>query len=415
MNIKINIKYEIAKVLLIAALGTAQAYAAADCSKPEKTEAEMSEDTYGTIQSAMELASKQKQGEAIEKLSKISDKGTDFEKATVNYNLGLIHNSKSDYPNAVKAFAKALSTNALPQKQREQLQYNLGQLYIVTGQNDEGIKTLQNYMANACQPITADAHIFLANALSEKKRYAEALPQIDLAISKSKEAKELWYQMKLAIAYDQKDFKACAEALVLLIGKVPEKSEYWKQLSGIFLELKSEPEAVAVLALAEKQGMLQKPAEVKNLYGVYMMMEIPYKAGTFLEDAMAKNRVPADEANLSALSDAWINAREMTKAETTLKKLASMSEKGDYYYKLGGIYGDNERWKESKEMLEKALSKGGLKRPGEAWMRIAMANYSMKDNIAAIAALQKAITFDESRKQAGEWLHALNAQVAAAP
>jgi hypothetical protein len=39
----------------------------------------------------------------------------------------------------------------------------------------------------------------------------------------------------------------------------------------------------------------------------------------------------------------------------------------------------------------------------------------MKDNIAAIAALQKAITFDESRKQAGEWLHALNAQVAAAP
>jgi len=410
----ISLQREIAKVLLIGLFGVSQVYAA-DCNKQEKIETEMSEETYDVIQSAMELASKQKTAEAVEKLSKIADKGTDYEKATVNNNLGLIFSSKNDYANAVKAFAKALSTNALPQKQREQLQYNLGQLYIATNQYDEGIKTLQNYMQNACQPITADAHIFLANALTEKKRYAEALPQIDLAISKAKEAKELWYQMKLAIAYDQKDYKSCAEALVLLIGKVPEKAEYWKQLSGVFLELKSDPEATAVLALAERQGMLQKPQEVKNLYSIYMMMESPYKAGMLLEDAMAKNRLPADEANLSALSDAWINAREMAKAETTLKKLASMSEKGDYYYKLGGMYGDNERWKESKEMLEKALAKGGLKRPGDVWMRIAMANYSMKDNMAAIAALQKAITFDESRKQAGEWLHALNAQVAAAP
>jgi tetratricopeptide (TPR) repeat protein len=169
---------------------------------------------------------------------------------------------------------------------------------------------------------------------------------------------------------------------------------------------------VAVLALAEKQGFLQKPTEVKNLYNVYMMLELPYKAGSLLEEAMAKNRVPADEANLSSLSDAWINAREVGKAETTLKKLASMSDKGDYYYKLGAMYGDNERWKDSKEMLEKALAKGGLKRPGEVWMRLAVANYGLKDNPASIAALQKAITFDESRKQAGEWLRALSAQQA---
>lgn len=410
----INLRCEIAKVLLVAVLGSAPAFAA-DCGKPEKQDSEMTEETYSTVQSAMELVSKQKPGEAIEKLSKIADKGSDYEKATVNYNLGLVHSSKNDYPNAVKAFAKALSTNALPQKQREQLQYNLGQLYIVVGQFDDGIKTLQSYMANACAPISAEAHIFLANALSEKKRYSEALPQIDLAISKTKEPKELWYQMKLAIAYDQKDFKSCAEALVLLIGRVPEKSDYWKQLSSVFYEMKSDAESLAVLALAEKQGMLQKPTEVKNLYSVYMMLESPYKAGTLLEDAMAKNRIPADETNLSSLSDAWINARETTKAEATLKKLASMSEKGDYYFKLGAMYGDNERWKDSKEMLEKALAKGGLKKPGDAWMRIAVASYGMKDNQGAIAALQKAITFDESRKQAGDWLRALNAQVAAAP
>lgn len=410
----IKLRSEIAKILLIASLGLGTQVYAAECGKPEKQEGEMGEDTYETVQSATELLSKQKTAEAIDKLVKISDKGSDYDKAYVNYNLGIAYSSKNDYQNAVKAFAKALTTDSLPRTQREQLQYNLGQLYIVVGQYDDGIKVLQNYIANACGTVSAEAHIFLANALTEKKRYSEALPQIDLAISKSKEAKELWYQMKLAIAYEQKDFKSCAEALVLLIGKVPEKSDYWKQLSSVFYEMKNDAESLAVLSLAEKQGMLQKPAEVKNLYSVYMMLESPYKAGALLEDAIAKNRVPADETNLSALSDAWINARESDKAETTLKKLASMSDKGDYYYKLGAMYGDNERWKESKEMMEKALAKGGLKKPGEVWMRLAVAHYGMKDNPGAIAALQKAITFDESRKQAGEWLRALSATQASA-
>jgi tetratricopeptide (TPR) repeat protein len=386
---------------------------AADCAKEDKVVREMGEGTYASVQAAMELLGKQKSGEAIEKLSKLADSGSDYEKAVVNYNLGVAHSSKNDYPNAIKAFAKALTTNALPQNQREQLQFNLGQLHIIAGQNEEGIKVLQDYLAKACGPVAAEPHIFLANALAERKRYAEALPQIDLAISKSKEPKEQWLQLKLAVSYEIKDFKACAEALVLLIGRVPEKAEYWRQLSSVLYEMKDEPQSVAVLALAERQGFVQKPNEIKNLFNVYMMMESPYKAGLLLEDAMAKNRVPADESNLGSLSDAWINAREANRAEVTLKKLAAISEKGDYYYKLGAMYGDNERWKESKEVLEKALQKGGTKRMGDVWMRLAVAQYGLKDTSGAIASLQKAVKFDESRKQAGDWLRALSAQVAA--
>lgn len=395
--------------LLFAAGG---AWAAVDCSKQEKQEGEMSESTYADVQSAMELLSKSKTAEAIEKLSKMADKGSEYEKALVNYNLGIAYSSKNDFPNAVKAFAKAISANGLPRSQREQVQYNLGQLYIVVGQHDDGIKVLQEYIANACGTVPAEAHIFLANALSERKRYQEAVPQIDLAISKAKQPKEQWLQMKLAINYELKDYKACAEALVQLLGMVPEKSDYWKQLSSVFYEMKSDAESVAVLALAERQGFIQKPNEVKNLYSVYMMMEVPYKAGLLMQDAIEKNKIPGDETNLSSMADAWINAREMTRAETTLKKLAAMAEKGDYYYKLGAMYGDNEKWAESKEMLEKALQKGGLKRTGEVWMRLAVAHYGMKDNPGAIAALQKALTFEESRKQAGEWLRALGGQAA---
>src|SRR5215831_4222542 len=399
---------------IVAALfATSLAHAAPpECSKPEKLETDMGESVYNTLQTAMDLLSKKKYDEAIEKLTKSADSGSAYEKAVVNYNLGFAYSAKPDNASAVKAFAKALSFNALPRAQREQLQYNLGQLYIIAGQHENGVKTLQDYITKACGTVPAEAHIFLANALTEQKRYKEALPQIDLALSKEKTPKEMWVQMKLAVSYELKDFPTCAQALVQLIGIVPAKPEYWRQLSSLFYEMKRDTESVAVLALAERQGFVSKPAEIKNLYSVYMMLELPFKAGMLMQDAIDKNRLPVDEKNLESMADAWINARELPKAETTLKKLAAMSEKGDYYFKLGGMYGDNERWKESKEMLEKALEKGNLKHPGEAWMRLAVANYSLKNAQGAIAALQKAVTYDDTRKQAGEWLRHLSSQFA---
>ncbi len=129
---------------------------------------------------------------------------------------------------------------------------------------------------------------------------------------------------------------------------------------------------------------------------------------------MDKGKVPGDEKTLESIADAWINARESSRAEATLKKLAGISEKGEYYFKLGAMYGDDERWKESREMLEKAISKGGLKHTGEAWMRLAVADYSMKQVPAAVDALQKASGFDETRKQASEWLKHLGSQAALA-
>jgi tetratricopeptide (TPR) repeat protein len=393
------------------ALAVAGACAApvADCTvDPKQTAGDMSESVYNTLQSAVDLVSKQKYGEAIDKLSKIADSGSTYEKAVVNYNLGFAYSAMNDHSNATRAFAKSLAADALPRSQREQLQFNLGQLYIVTGQYDEGIKTLQTYVSQACNPVPPDAHIFLANALTERKRYREALPEIDLAISQSKTVKEPWLQLRLAVAYELKDYNNAAQALVQLISMAPAKPEYWKQLSSMFYEMKSDGQSAAVLALAERQGYLQKPAEIHNLYSLYMTIDMPFEAGMLLQDAMDKGRIPADEKSLESVADAWINARESEKAQSVLKKLAAMSDRGDYYFKLGAMYGDEERWKDSKEMLEKALQKGGLKRTGEAWMRLAVANYSLKNTSAAIAALQKAITFDETRAQAGEWLRHLS-------
>src|SRR5688500_1604231 len=125
----------IASLLLFAA---ASAHAV-DCANPRKSAGSMSESVYRAVQAATDLISKQKHAEAIEKLAKLADSGSDYEQAVVNYNLGFVYSSRNDLTSAAKSFARALELNALPQSQHEQLQYNLGQLYIVAGQFGPGI------------------------------------------------------------------------------------------------------------------------------------------------------------------------------------------------------------------------------------------------------------------------------------
>jgi tetratricopeptide (TPR) repeat protein len=252
---------------------------AADCANPRKAVGAMSEVYYRGVESAMDLMTKSKYNEAIDRLSKMTDGGSDYEKAIVYYNLGFAYSSKNELGNAAKSFEKSLSLNAMPQQQYDQILFNLGQLYVADKQYEVGVRTLERYIAESCTAVTADAHIFLAQAYLEQKKYREALPQDDLAISKSKQVKETWLQLKLAINYELKNYKACAETLVKLISMVPAKADYWKQLSGMFTELKQDAQAVAVLALADRQGFMTTPNEIKNLYTVYMMVDLPYKAG----------------------------------------------------------------------------------------------------------------------------------------
>lgn len=378
----------------------------------QKATPNLSDDVIDDLREASVLLGEKKTDQAIEKLKKLVNKGEDYDKAMVNYNLGIAYSDKNDLAGSAGAFAKALSYDALSIQNSEQMRLNLGQLYVASGQFDLGIDALRDYMAKSCGVVSPDAHVFLASALAERKRFPEALAEVDIALGKSKVPKESWIQFKLGLLYEAKDYKASAETLLELIALNAGKSDYWKQLAGVLLQMEDSTQAAAVLALAERQGMLASAEDIRNLYNTYMIIGEPQKAAQLMDAAISDKKLPLDEKNLESVSNAWINARENEKAEATLKQLASMAERGEYYFRLGAMYGDQERWKDSREMLEKALQKGGLKKPGEAWFRIAVASYGANDVKGAIAALQKSLAFEDTKAQASEWLRSLSTQPA---
>lgn len=391
-----------AMMAAVPALGHAQS---APAKKERKATGTLSESTYRQLERIHELIAKNRNAEALEKLTGLLDRaGNDYEKAVVHQTAAFVYVSQNNYKAAIKAFETALQLDALPQQPYEQMLYNVAQLYFQDGQTEKAVTVLERYFDEATVAPPADAHILLASVYADRKRFRDALPQVDQALSKVKEPKESWLQLKLALHYELKQFPQCAEVLVRLIQIAPQKEDYWKQLSSVFFDIKQDKESLAVLALAERQGFLDTETEIRNLASIYLLLDIPLKAAGVLQRGLDRKILKADEKTLSLLGDAWTMAREYDKAEPVLKQAAAVADKGDIYFRLGQIYIEDERWKLALEMMEKAQAKGGLKKPGEAAFLEGVAAFNAGNRARAIGALQRAMNYDESRNNAAQWL-----------
>jgi tetratricopeptide (TPR) repeat protein len=379
---------------------------------PRKAKGTISEGAYKRLERVIEAIGKGEYAESEKKLKELQENARgEYEKAIVLQTLGFVYASQEKIAQAVKTFEEALAQNALPQQPHEQMMFNIAQLYVSDDKWDQGIKALNNYMEESCNPLP-DAHILLASIYAERKRFRESLQQVDLALAKAKTPKEPWLQLKLALHFELKEFSKCAEVLVQLVALVPTKEDYWKQLSGILFEIKKDPEALGVLALAERRGYINEENEYRNLSNLYMYLQVPLKAATILQRGVDDKQVKADEKNLEALANAWLMAREYKKAEVAMKRAAEVSEKGELYKRLGQIQIENEDWKGALSSLTQAQKKGGVKEPGELAFLTGVVAVELKEWKRAEAALREAMGHEKTAKIATEWFNHLQAEYA---
>ena len=379
---------------------------------PRKAKGTISEGTYKRLERVIDMIGKGNNSEAEAKLNELNESARgDYEKAIILQTLGFVYATTKRESQAIKTFESALATEALPQQIHEQMMFNIAQLYLQDEKYDQGMAQLNKYLETTCNPLP-DAHVLLASTYAEKKRFRDGLKQIDLAIAKAKAPKESWLQLKLALHYELKEWPKCAEVLVRLVAVAPTKQEYWKQLSGVFFEIKRDPDALAVLALAERRGYIDEENEYRNLSNLYMYLQIPLKAAMVLQRGIDQKQVQASEKNLESLANAWLVAREYDKAEVAMKRAAGASDKGELFKRLGQIQMEQEKWKEALESLQAARKKGGVKEPGELSFLIGVVAVELKQWNTADAALRDAMQHEKTSKLAGQWLAHLQAELA---
>jgi tetratricopeptide (TPR) repeat protein len=379
----------------------------------ERSPGTMSDRIYKRLAKSQELMSEEKYAEAIElldKLESVSERDP-FALAQIMQTKGYTYAQQDQFEKAAAAFEKSLDQKALPMQPTLSTMYSLAQVYVAIEQYRKGIPLLQDYLFNK-DPANPDAHFFYGQLLAQIDARSAAIEQVEKAISLTKSPKESWYRLLAALYYESKNYAKAAEAVEHLVRIEPDKEEYWKQLSSIYVADNQDKKALATLEVAYKKGFLREEKDMLQLVRLSLFIEVPYKAGIYLQGALKDGIVSKTRKHFELLADAWIQARELDRALEALSRAAPLAEDGSVYVRQGQIFLERERWKESVKAVEAGLAKGGLDKPGLAYVALGIARYKLGQKDESLAAFQKAKKYPRQKNQATEWINHLSAETA---
>jgi tetratricopeptide (TPR) repeat protein len=400
-----------AKILILFVLFSVGA--AAKESEEKKVGYSVTKWVYKHLTEAHELLGKNKYQQALKVMNSMKGRArlNPHEQALMWQTFGYIYANMEKTPKAIESFEKCLQIGALPEQTKLDLQFSLGQLYMANSQFDKAVKTLNDWMGKANNP-SPDAKYLLAMAYTQTKKWKKALYWAKQAIAGVRRPKESWLQLVLSIHYELKQYRDMARVLEQLVTRFPKKA-YWMQLSAIYMEMKQEERALAVLELAYLQKMLTTHSELMNLVSLYLHHEIPTKAARVLQKGLKSGAIKRSEQTLTMLGDSWMRAREFELAARPLGEAARIAEKGDLWVRVAQIHMEREDWSPAVSALQNALKKGKLTSPGNAHLFLGICHFNSGKYPKAQKAFQNALKHKSSRRSAEQWLKTLALKVKA--
>lgn len=367
----------------------------------------LSERDFRKLEAVHQLLNDNKVEEAQSRLQKmLARKNSHYTQALFLQTAAHIAIKQDHYKNAIQYLVEVIKLKALPDYVEQNIKYNLTQLYAQESDYKNSLKMLKNWMI-ANLKITPDIHIFAATIYAHEKQYTTAIKHVKKAIAQSDHLVESWYQMLIAFHLQQKQYRKTIAVYQTLIKHFPKKVIYWKQLSGLYMQIKETQQALSVLKLANDQGLIVEPSDIHRLANLYLYLNIPYQAALFLQKKLTTTMLASSTKNWAKLADSWILAKEYGNGINALSKAASLEKKhGRYEVKMGRLQMENGQWDQALALFNMGIKKGGLekKMQGQVYLLKGISAYYSHQPKLAIKAFKKAKTYDAERKKADSWL-----------
>ncbi len=367
------------------------------------------ESVYKKFVKLQEMIADERYSEARAGLVELTSKRLNsFEIANVNQYIGWVDSAEGDYVAAAKRFQKAIDSDSLPNQAHFGMILQMAQMYIAGEKYQDGIDSLQSYY-KIVDEIKDATFAMEAHALSQLKQYRKAITTLKKAISLADEPKEKWYYLLYTLHMELSQFNEAAGVLETLIEINPNKKDYWKRLSSVYFSLKKDDQALAVLVIADKNGLIVDEKDIMHLFKMYAFLGVPYKAGKVLEDGLKSGVIKPSFKKWDDLGKIWYTAAEMDNALNAYNEASKLSTDGKIDFQRAYIYFDRENWSKVVEALSAAVEKGGLndKEQGNAWLLMGMAQDQMGQRNAAIKSLRSATNYKSSRSSAVQWINHL--------
>lgn len=370
--------------------------------KKQNKDFSVNEFTYKRLEQVQGLMEENKYDEALKLVLPLrTDKFlNEHEKALVWRTIAYIYSGQEKYDSALVAFQTCLDMDALPEGAQNTTLYNMGQVALAAEQYTKAIQIFEDWLTRVENP-TPDAYYTLALAYTQQKKYKKAMSYVQTAVSKRERPPESWLQLKLALHYFLDQWPGMESTLEALLERFPKRS-YWIQLSQVYQQRGKYKRAMAVLELAYIQDMTTD-SQAENLSLMLMNDGIPYKAGKILEAELKKKEKPEFD-DLRMLAQAWMKAKEIDRAVAPMERAAAASKDGQMYLQLADLHRARGQWGASANAIQKALRKGGLRDPGNAYLLLGTAQLNSKNLAPAKKSFIKARSYRNTRDLAANWL-----------
>lgn len=366
---------------------------------------------YKQLQRIDALLEKSAYSKALQKLNALLSEmaAKSYEKAVILRSMASVYSRQGKFKKAADALEKSIATGMLPLGQKAQALVNLGELYVAGGQYKKAIALLKAGIDRAKSP-TSDQYFTLANTYALLKQYKNAIPYMNKAVALAKKPKESWYKLLLAMYYESEDYSGAVVVLQKMIAKFPPNKDYWFQLIALHQQQNDYKKALAAYELAYQEGFVSLPADILGLVNMMLLQNIPYRAAELIEKEISAGRLNNSSKHWEMSADAWTDAREYDKATAALKKASAIHPTGEFYYRLGRLYIEQENWNNAHAALLKAFDKGGLKDPGNAQILFGVSCYELHFTKKAVRAFNNARNYKNTRKIGRQWLDYIDSE-----
>jgi len=328
--------------------------------------------TQKDLSKALDLLNDNKADEAAPLLQKIIDdpKAGKYAHALATQGQGQIAYDKQDNAGAVKAWRAAYDMDALPNNQQFTLLLNIANLQQQEEKYQDSLSTLDEYF-KATNGGKAEAYALQGNDYYRMDKYQQAIDAITKAQSLTDKPNDNWNQILMASYAGLDQYDKAGEILEKQLAKNPGDAKVVEQAVKVYVNGHRYDKAEALID--KNKGSLNND----TLYTLYRAIGAGYS-----------QEKDGD-----------------TKAIDAFAKASPLAKTGEVDYYRGSLLLQNDRAKEATGVLQQAITKGGLKETGKAYLMLGDAYNQIDDVAHAREAWTKAKGYPESQKSADQRLN----------
>jgi len=406
----------------------------------KKAPPSIGEKTSEAFQKLRPLQEKQDFNGMLAVLEAVPVQANSYDQALVLDMKAKIFAMTNQFSKAIAPWEKAIELSDkfeyFPEKQTLETVVLLAQLYGQEGSSSKDPKLQQQYFAKAItyfrrfldktkkptpETLMAYASILYYRAVADpnnvdKAGLAEAQKIVEQGMLEAIKPREGFYQLLLTLLQQQNDLQGSSEYLELLLAQNPTKKDFWQLLMASYLQLserasKQDPtlsreylvRAIVTCERAQSHGHMKTPKDSMNLVSLYLMAGQFTRGTEILYQGMKKGEIESEPNNWRVLGRYYLEANMNEQAVKVLKEASGLFPKnGEIEMQIAQIYTQMENNRESLKHAKLAVQKGNFEgtKPFSAHYLIAYTAYDLGEVDEAKAAIEKASTFEESKKDA---------------